>query len=154
VLKRSLLSTRTTPARQDAPFPLPRSRIVQTFNIPRQYDSGLHSLRACWTDFLNILRDGIPVVQHIRTIEALTCESHRTLLDDGRGGVKHSLVCSGGGAGVERGLIRLICCLGLDKSMQALVLLGGTNELEGDAASAHRTDHRGHFKGKFAFTER
>lgn len=38
--------------------------------------------------------------------------------------------------------------------MQALVLLGGAKELEGDAASADRTDHRGHFKRKFAFTER
>ena len=45
-------------------------------------------------------------------------------------------------------------CLGLDEGKQALVLLGGSKELEGDAASAYRTDHRGHFKRGLAFTKR
>jgi hypothetical protein len=71
-----------------------------------------------------------------------------------RGEAKRSLTCSGGDARVERGFIGLIRCLGLDKGMQALVLLGSAKELEGDAASADRTDHRGHFKRQFAFTER
>ena len=48
----------------------------------------------------------------------------------------------------------MIWCLGLDESKQALVLLGGSKELEGDAASAHRTDHRGHFKRRFTFPKR
>ena len=48
----------------------------------------------------------------------------------------------------------MIRCLGLDEGQQALALLGGSKELESDAASAHRTDHRGHFKRELAFTKR
>jgi len=44
--------------------------------------------------------------------------------------------------------------LGLDEGKQAFVLLGGSKKLEGDAASAHRTDHRSHFKRKFTFAKR
>ena len=65
-----------------------------------------------------------------------------------------SSACLGGDVCVERGFIRLIRGLGLDKSMQALVLLGGTKKLEGDPASADRTDDCSHFKRKFTFTER
>jgi len=43
----------------------------------------------------------------------------------------------------------MIRCLGLDEGQQALALLGGSKELESDAASTHRTDHRGHFKREF-----
>ena len=69
-------------------------------------------------------------------------------------GVMDSPACLGGDTGGERGFVRLIRCLGLDKGKQALVLLGGSKELEGDAASAHGTDHRGHFKREFTFTNR
>ena len=42
----------------------------------------------------------------------------------------------------------------MDKGKQALVFLGGSKELEGDAASAYGTDHRGHFKRKFTIAKR
>jgi hypothetical protein len=37
----------------------------------------------------------------------------------------------------------------LDESKEALVFLGGSKELEGNAASADRMNHRGHFQRRF-----
>jgi len=42
---------------------------------PRGYASALHSLRPCWTAFLSILREGSPVVPHLRTIEVLVYQN-------------------------------------------------------------------------------
>jgi hypothetical protein len=58
--------------------------------------------------------------------------------------------CSGGDTGVARGFVLMIRRLGLDESQEAFVFLGGSKELEGDAASAERMDHRSHFKRRFA----
>ena len=68
--------------------------------------------------------------------------------------VRDSPACSGGDTGVERGFVWLIRCVGLDEGKQALMLLGCSKEFEGDAASAHGTDHRGHFKRGLTFTKR
>ena len=72
----------------------------------------------------------------------------------GWGKVRGSPARSGGDTGLEQGFIRLIRCLGLDKGKQALVLLCGSKKLEGDATSACRTDHRGHFERKFTIANR
>ncbi len=66
---------------------------------------------------------------------------------------RDSPACSGGDIGVERGFFLLIRCLDLEEGKQSLVFLGGSKELESDSASAHRTDHRGHFKRKFTFAK-
>jgi hypothetical protein len=64
------------------------------------------------------------------------------------------LACSSGNNEFARGFVRLIRRLGLDKSKQALALMRGPKELESDAASAHRTDYRGHFKRMFTVIKR
>jgi hypothetical protein len=42
----------------------------------------------------------------------------------------------------------------LDERVQAFIFLSGSKELEGDAASTHRMDHRGQFKRGFPFIKR
>ena len=42
---------------------------------PRGYASALPSLRPCWTAFLSILREGSPVVPHLRTTEVLVYQN-------------------------------------------------------------------------------
>ena len=44
--------------------------------------------------------------------------------------------------------------LSLDEGQQAFVLLGGSKELESNAARAHRTDHGGQFKRRLPFAKR
>ena len=44
------LLTRPTQARQDAPFPVQRSRIVQILNVPPGYASGPPSLQPAWDE--------------------------------------------------------------------------------------------------------
>jgi hypothetical protein len=61
---------------------------------------------------------------------------------------------SGGDTSVAWGLVGLIRSLGLDEGKQALIFLSGAKELEGDAASTHRMDHRGQFKRGFPFIKR
>jgi hypothetical protein len=73
---------------------------------------------------------------------------------DGATSEKDSPACSGGEPGVVRGFIQMIRCLGLDKGKQALVFLGGSKELEGNASRTHRMDHRGQFKRRFTLIKR
>jgi hypothetical protein len=42
----------------------------------------------------------------------------------------------------------------LDERVQAFIFLSGSKELEGDAASTHRMNHRGQFKREFRFIKR
>lgn len=44
--------------------------------------------------------------------------------------------------------------MGLGKGQQAFILLGASQELEPDAASAHRADDRGDFKRRLPFAKR
>ncbi len=69
-------------------------------------------------------------------------------------GERDSSDCSGRDTDFTRGFVRLIRYLCLDEGKQALVLLRGSKELEGDATGAHRTNHPGHFKRKFTFVKR
>ena len=69
MLKKSPFSPAQPRRAETRLFPLHRSRIVQTLNVPQGYASALHSLRPCWTAFLSILRESSPVVAQDRTIE-------------------------------------------------------------------------------------
>src|ERR1700704_1304701 len=109
-----------------------------------------------------ILREWSHIVPHLQTLEALACQNSFCSLLIASNPILLTMVwwardspaCSNGNTDFTRGFVRLIRCLGLDESKQALVFLRGSKELEGDAASAHRTDHRGHFKRKFTFAKR
>jgi hypothetical protein len=72
-------------------------------------------------------------------------------VDDGATGERDLPAYSGGYTSVAWGLVGLIRSLGLDERKQALIFLSGSKELEGDAASTHRMDHRGQFKRGFPF---
>jgi hypothetical protein len=75
-------------------------------------------------------------------------------VDDGATGERDLPAYSGGYASVAWGLVGLIRSLGLDERKQALIFLSSSKELEGDAASTHRMDHRGQFKRRFPFIKR
>jgi hypothetical protein len=45
-----------------------RSRIVQIFNVPQRILLGLHSLEACWTAFLSILREYSAFGQDVQVV--------------------------------------------------------------------------------------
>ena len=61
---------------------------------------------------------------------------------------------SGGHTGVGGGFVWLMQHVGLNERKQALIFLSGSKELEGNAASTHRMDHRGDLKRVFTFTKR
>ena len=65
-----------------------------------------------------------------------------------------SLGYLGSGIHFARRFVRLILYLSLNEGEQALALMRGPKELECDAASVHRTYHRGHFKRTFAVIKR
>jgi hypothetical protein len=72
---------------------------------------------------------------------------------DDEDGDKDSPTYSDSDTDFARGLVRLIRYLGLNERMQALIFLSGSKELEGNAASTHRMDHRGDLKRWFTFTK-
>ena len=76
------LLTRPTPARRDAPFPMRRSRIVQTLNVPQRVRLG-PSLAAALLDGLFEHPAGVGSCcaarlsssqAHVRTLEVLACQ--------------------------------------------------------------------------------
>src|SRR5687767_15083514 len=56
--------------------------------------------------------------------------------------------------GLGGGFVWLMQHLGVNERKQALIFLSGSKELEGNAASTHRTHHRGDLERVFTFTKR